>query len=1284
MSLPVIQQGMSMAGVRTLMRPPGSPLPVARDMTTRLPKILLKDTLGRELDTDTSYQRSINAARQLLAENPSEQPQIVQEWRLPKAPVPARPDYTRHASDHGHKTRRTEATEGGEGGEDGKAETTKSFISDMHIGSQKFNTEAGFPSYLGTILDIYTSQFAPSLKSTEYAQLLHIQTQSLLSFPEWEFSIFDPNRVYLPFCGSAQLHSRHEMQMIYKDDHHHRFPGSGGGRKSGLCYGCEKGAGPHYHEDKRARTGGGFTYFRRDRRTGTEQKVPKYWRPTENEPKPNAHIFYSDGERTQSPLTISRAPGDNVSEMTADHYKPHWMSRSEREETSGYETLREDEDSASYLASGPKTSAKSYKSPTICGTEVSPSSSTFQQKHEKMAEPEVEERGYSSLASVNAMEKAKERLKERARADKKNSDAAIIKDQVKTGDGASPQRRKKKHGQKDAWGRYRAGRDDSSSSGVSESESEWETDIEDEKKKTKFENPYGLKRRRRKNLYKPPKFFKVKRTSRKTTVAMDPFSKDRSFEMVKTETFAPVRSDRKPTVAKDPFSSDRKFNLPSQKAFELKKKERESTKAVGFNFDRSKTLYKEPKKFELKEKTKTSTDFWEAPERKKDNLASLDTPKLKEPPPRSMLKPFKPPPRPEPQPKTKPERKAPEPKVTQKPELQRKKTPPPPPPKPKIEHDKTPTVKPPPKKTVVKKERKPQPVKVKSKSPSLEPESESESELLYSEQSDSPPSTTPEPVKVKKATLPTLPPVNVPEPNLIEKAPRERRETVKHVIEAAPEEEETKKRPPPPIVKRRKAPPVMKRRKVPAAKPASPKGIELLDPTTLDYLAKYCIIHPDRLPLYERIFREVVANQKFKYSDIPATKPGHDDDDEDNDDDDDDADSTEENTRKNGGQNGLLPHEYNMIRDLTLISRSATYIEPGGSITDGHMQKLIYTLECMNEKYQDMQKRMERLELTRTMTLAGLIREKYPDLAKPDYEPKGKKKKGKKEKKKSAKVFVTETDRSRETTSMSSGSNVFKGHQLTDQDIINRLDHNKTEQLSSIPSISKLDLEIERCQEKLGSIDERMDELESERRLLALYTREQYIQEQAKSMDPDFRRKQSALFQKLNPNMDLEMNLEEVESALKQINNNLLTEKECQFIYHILDLPGQPRINMKLFSVIASLSERIMDSDPIIRKLINKFNFDALDVKMAKCKELFYLLSDQDIDAPDGKITARSLAVELAAGGVSPEHTKYVLSKFNRERKGVVDFLDYLTYVPLFIEIHDRIISDPLSESRLF
>ena len=40
-----------------------------------------------------------------------------------------------------------------------------------------------------------------------------------------------------------------------------------------------------------------------------------------------------------------------------------------------------------------------------------------------------------------------------------------------------------------------------------------------------------------------------------------------------------------------------------------------------------------------------------------------------------------------------------------------------------------------------------------------------------------------------------------------------------------------------------------------------------------------------------------------------------------------------------------------------------------------------------------------------------------------------------------------------------------------------------------------------------------------------------------------------------------------------------------------------------------------------------------------------------------------------------------VLKKFNREGTGFVDFLDFVTYVPLFIEIHKRIVEDPFNDT---
>ena len=61
----------------------------------QLPMIVVRDRVGHKLDTDTSYQRTINEARWRIAHG--ETALEPEEWRLPRAPLPARPDYSRNA-----------------------------------------------------------------------------------------------------------------------------------------------------------------------------------------------------------------------------------------------------------------------------------------------------------------------------------------------------------------------------------------------------------------------------------------------------------------------------------------------------------------------------------------------------------------------------------------------------------------------------------------------------------------------------------------------------------------------------------------------------------------------------------------------------------------------------------------------------------------------------------------------------------------------------------------------------------------------------------------------------------------------------------------------------------------------------------------------------------------------------------------------------------------------------------------------------------------------------------
>ncbi|CAF4866919.1 unnamed protein product, partial [Rotaria socialis] len=44
------------------------------------------------------------------------------------------------------------------------------------------------------------------------------------------------------------------------------------------------------------------------------------------------------------------------------------------------------------------------------------------------------------------------------------------------------------------------------------------------------------------------------------------------------------------------------------------------------------------------------------------------------------------------------------------------------------------------------------------------------------------------------------------------------------------------------------------------------------------------------------------------------------------------------------------------------------------------------------------------------------------------------------------------------------------------------------------------------------------------------------------------RRLQSPLWNALHPTVDYEMNVEDIDKALRQINGNLISPKECQYI----------------------------------------------------------------------------------------------------------------------------------------
>ncbi|XP_052242011.1 titin-like isoform X5 [Dreissena polymorpha] len=153
---------------------------------------------------------------------------------------------------------------------------------------------------------------------------------------------------------------------------------------------------------------------------------------------------------------------------------------------------------------------------------------------------------------------------------------------------------------------------------------------------------------------------------------------------------------------------------------------------------------------------------------------------------------------------------------------------------------------------------------------------------------------------------------------------------------------------------------------------------------------------------------------------------------------------------------------------------------------------------------------------------------------------------------------------------------------------------------------------------------------------------------------------------------------EDVMIALRGVNNRL-TEAEEEYLYRVLELTGYKithGADFKMFSVLAALSQRITMLDKWMKNLIGQMDFKALEMKMFKCKTLW----ECNVDRETNKISIDQLCVDLRAGGVSMEHELEVREKLAHLH--ALDLLDFLTYVPLFIMIHQSVVQNPLDDSR--
>ena len=92
--------------------------------------------------------------------------------------------------------------------------------------------------------------------------------------------------------------------------------------------------------------------------------------------------------------------------------------------------------------------------------------------------------------------------------------------------------------------------------------------------------------------------------------------------------------------------------------------------------------------------------------------------------------------------------------------------------------------------------------------------------------------------------------------------------------------------------------------------------------------------------------------------------------------------------------------------------------------------------------------------------------------------------------------------------------------------------------------------------------------------------------------------------------------------------------------------------------------------------MISDMDYQMLDLRICLARTLW----ECNVDPDTQTISMDQMCVELQAGGVSPEHELEVRDKLGHIC--ALDLLDFLTYIPLFLMVHNSVVKNPLDDTR--
>ena len=152
-------------------------------------------------------------------------------------------------------------------------------------------------------------------------------------------------------------------------------------------------------------------------------------------------------------------------------------------------------------------------------------------------------------------------------------------------------------------------------------------------------------------------------------------------------------------------------------------------------------------------------------------------------------------------------------------------------------------------------------------------------------------------------------------------------------------------------------------------------------------------------------------------------------------------------------------------------------------------------------------------------------------------------------------------------------------------------------------------------------------------------------------------------------------------AILQEQSKGQAISQEVDYALAVLGIGSEPGAEKSLesfeeFASVVLLVEKIRNLDSFLRQTIQALNPRQFQDSFAKAKQLYYC----NDPTGQGSIGLEVIELELRAGNVSTDRRKNIMHYLADQGLEELTFLDYLSYLPLFIHIHENVLDNPLAK----